>query len=144
LSCYKTLSFTPISISTSAPPLTVDNVMTAVQGEDWRRLGEAFLPWVLTRSEPTDEFMHDAPFDKSYPKLDEIGRQYESDDVRLHTVVKTWMQGGGVDEEPSWRCFIWRLDDNGIAGVADTIRHFAEPVIGTCCFSICVSARILE
>ena len=85
---------------------------------------------MLTRSESADEFMQDAWFDKSYPKLDEIGRQYESDGVRLHAVVKTWVQGGGVDEEPSWRHIIWRLDDQGVTGVADIIRHYAEPVLG--------------
>ena len=106
------------SLSTSAPPLTVDNVLTAVQGVDWRTLGEELFPLQFIGGKV------------SYPTLDKIGEQHLSSDDRLHAVVTTWIQGGGRDKEPSWRSLIWRLDRRNIASVADSIRHFAEPVLG--------------
>ena len=115
------------SLSTSAPPLTVDNVLTAVQGVDWRTLGEKLLP---------SKLIH---WKVSYPTLDKIGEQHLSSDDRLHAVVTTWIQGGGSDEEPSWRSLIWRLDRGNMTSYADSIRHFAEPVLGKSCDSISVS-----
>ena len=112
------------SLSTSAPPLTVDNVLTAVQGVDWRTLGEKLLP---------SKLIH---WKVSYPTLDKIGEQHLSSDDRLHAVVTTWIQGGGSDEEPSWRSLIWRLDRGNMTSYADSIRHFAEPVLGKSCDSI--------
>ena len=106
------------SLSTSAPPLTVDTVLTAVQGGNWRTLGEELLPFEFIRGKC------------SYPTLDKIGEQHLSNDDRLHAVVTTWIQGGGRDEEPSWRSLIWRLDGGNLASIADSIRHFAEPVLG--------------
>ena len=113
------------SLSTSAPPLTVDNVLTAVQGVDWRTLGEKLLAITIR--------IKDGEW--SCPTLDKIGEQHLSSDDRLHTVVTTWIQGGGRDKEPSWRSLIWRLDDSSIAKAADNIRHFAEPVLGKSCDS---------
>ena len=110
-------------LSTSAPPLTVDNVLTAVQGVDWRTLGEALLPYDY-------DWGTKVVF---YRKLDEIEHQNQSDDDRLHAMVKTWVQGSGMDEEPSWRWLIWRLDHRHMTGVADTIRDFVEPVLGKSC-----------
>ena len=104
------MSYTvPLLLSTLAPPLTVDNILTAVQGVAWRNLGEQ-----LFLNKP------------SY--LDEIERQYQSDDERLHALTDHWLQGEGA-EEPSWRALIFNLDwaENRIA---KKIRHFAEPVSG--------------
>jgi len=106
------------SLSTSAPPLTVDTVLTAVQGVNWRRLGERLLP---------------------YEKLDEIKQLYQSDDDRLHAVIECWMQDDGRDKQPSWRRIILALDGAYQTGIADNIRHFAEPVSGKSCDSINVS-----
>ena len=111
------------SLSTSAPPLTVDNVLTAVQGVGWRILGEAILSETFT-------FGDAGKVVTSYPELDRIQQQYKSSDDQLHAVVETYVQGDGVDEEPSWRSLIWRLDGGKLASVADNIRHFAEPVLG--------------
>ena len=111
------------SLSTSAPPLTVDSVLTAVQGVDWRTLGEALFPF-----EPIGGFW-------SYWTLDKIGEQHLSSDDRLHAVVTTWIEGGGRDKEPSWRRLIWTLDRIKMTIYADNIRHFAEPVLGKSCDS---------
>ena len=114
------------SLSTSAPPLTVDNVLTAVQGVDWRTLGKVLVAEVHTDAGITiDDF-----------KLEDIQRQHQSDADRLHAVVKTWNRR---NEEPSWRQLIWDLDWGNMTGVADNIRHFAEPVLGKSCDSISIS-----
>ena len=115
------------SLSTSAPPLTVDNVLTAVQEVDWRTLGEKLLP---------PEFIG---LKLSYHTLDKIGEQHLSSDERLHAVVTTWIQGGGSGKEPPWRRLIWTLDHIKMTSYADNIRHFAEPVLGKSCDSISVS-----
>ena len=97
-------------LSTSAPPLTVDSVLAAVQGVKWRTVGEMLLVFAY--------------------KVDKIGQQYKSDDDRLHAVVTTWLQGDRKDVEPSWRLIIWRLDHANQTKAADKIRDFAEPVLG--------------
>ena len=119
----------PLSLSphTLGPPLTVENILTAVQGVSWRKLGEE-----LFRG---DFNLESHQFD--YPKLDEIERQHQSDDSHLHAVIEYWLQGDGRDEEPSWRSLIRRLDwENETTTVANTIRHFAEPLPGKSCDSI--------
>ena len=73
----------------------------------------------------------------TYPKLDEIVQQHQSDDSRLHAVIECWLQGEGRDEEPSWRELIRRLDGaTETSTAADPIRHFAEPLPGKSCDSI--------
>ena len=109
---------------TSAPPLTVKNIQTAVQGVAWRKFGKRL-------------FYGDYIFRSTYPKLDEIGQQHQSDDSRLRAVIECWLQGEGRDKEPSWRALIWRLDDaTETSATADNIRHFAEPLPGESCDSI--------
>ena len=117
------ISHSSPSLSTSAPPLTVDTVLTAVQGVDWRTLGEELLPHGFTLDDA-------GKFVMSYPELDRIQQQYQSSDDRHHAVVETYVQGDGEDKEPSWRSLIWRLDGGELARVADNMRHFAEPVLG--------------
>ena len=105
------MSYTvPLLLSSLAPPLTVDNILTAVQGVEWRNLGEQL-------------------FCNKLSYLDKIERQYQSDDERLHALIDHWLQGEGEDE-PSWRALIYNLDYAGESRIADTIRHFAEPVSG--------------
>ena len=116
------------SPSTLAPPLTIENILTAVQGVAWRKLGEELIP-------PRDYNHESDQWD--YPKLDEIAQQHQSDDSRLHAVIECWLQGEGRDEEPSWRALIWRLDEaTETSAAADPIRHFAEPLPGESCDSI--------
>ena len=122
--CF-TLSLNPLS--TTAPPLTVENILTAMQGVAWRKLGEGLIEYgdYNTESHQVD-----------YPKLDEIERQHQSDDSRLRAVIECWLQGEGKDEEPSWRALIWRLDRANETRAAADIRHFAEPLPGKSCDSI--------
>ena len=96
----------------------MDTVLTAVQGVNWRTLGEKLLP---------------------SSKVDEIEQLYQSDDDRLRAVIECWIQGDGWDEQPSWRRIIYELDDADETRIADNIRHFAEPVSGKSCDSISVS-----
>jgi len=117
------ISHCPPSLSTSAPPLTVDNVLTAVQRVDWRMLGKELLT--------ISSFIGDS-------KLEEIRGQHQSDADRLHAVVTTWMQSHWC--KPSWRQLIWTLDHIKMAICADKIRHFAEPVLGESCDSISIPA----
>ena len=114
-------------LSTLAPPLTVENIQTAVQGVAWRKLGEGLIGG--------DFNLESAQCD--YPKLDEIAQQHQSDDSRLHAVIECWLQGERRDEEPSWRRIIWVLDGaTETTAAADPIRHFAEPLPGESCDSI--------
>ena len=101
------MSFSPLS--TLALTLTVDNILKAVHGVAWWKLGE--------------ELLHS-------DKLYEIVQQHQSDDSTLRAVMECWLQGDGRDEEPSWRALIRRLDRATETKAADTIRHFAEPLPG--------------
>ena len=73
--------------------------------------------------------------------LDEIEDQYQSDDERLHALIDHWLQGEG-DEEPSWRALIYNLDWAKESRIADTIRHFAEPVSGELSDTITLFKRL--
>ena len=96
-----------------------------MQGVAWRELGKRLTPADYSSFPPT------------YPKLDEIAQQHQSDDSRLRAVVECWLQGEGSDEEPSWRRIIWALDAvTETSAAADNIRHFAEPLPGESCDSI--------
>ena len=121
-------SFAPLPLSPwhfLAPPLTVENILTAVQGVAWRKLGECLIG---------DSEYNLESSQWSYP-LDEI-EEHKSDDSRLHAVIERWVQGEGLDEEPSWRRIIWRLDDaTETSAAAETIRCFAEPLPGKSCDS---------
>ena len=110
------------SLSTLAPPLTVENILTAVQGVAWRKLGEGLFPLTIISGGQM-----------THPKLDEIERQHQSDDDRLRAVIECWLQG---DEEPTWKRIVWTLDGTTETRTADNIRHFAEPLPGKSCDSI--------
>ena len=129
-----TLSQTVPSLSTSAPPLTVENILTAVQGVAWRKLGkELFHGHYNLKSHQFD-----------CPKLDEIERQHQSDDSRFRAVIESWLQGDGKDEEPSWRRIIWALDGvTETRATANTMRHFAEPLPGNHVIPFLYSVQVL-
>ena len=104
-------------LSTLAPPLTLKNILTAVQGVPWRSLGKRIIP-----AEIYDEI---------------VTSQHHSDDDRLCAVVQHFLHSDGMDKEPSWRRIIWALDDETeTRPLANTIRHFAEPLPGESCDSI--------
>jgi len=98
--------------STSAPPLTVENVfkhMYVQEVRNWRTVGK----WLLGYNET---------------KLKAIDREYSSSEDRMRAVVQQWLQGGGLP--PSWRWLVWVLDRAGDIQVADPIRGFTEPPQG--------------
>ena len=102
-----------IPVSTSAPPLTVEQVLKHLQGvKNWRNVGEGLLGSLLGST-----------------KLDAIEREYTVDEDRLQAVVQQWLEGGGLTQ-PSWRSLVWSLDHAGNIIVADPIRGFAEPPQG--------------
>ena len=119
-------------LSTLAHPLTAKNILTAVQGVAWKKLGKELFPLTISGGQ------------WGYPKLDEIERQHQSDDSRLCAVIECWLQGDGRDKEPSWRRIILALDSaTKTTTVADTIRHFAEPLPGKSCDSVLYSVYVL-
>ena len=105
-------------LSTSGPALTVENILTAVQGVPWTTLGRRIIP---------SDTYH------------EIKQQCLSNDSSLRSVIEHYLQGESVDKEPSWRRIILALDredETRATAAADTIRHFAEPLPGKSCDSI--------
>ena len=97
--------------STSAPPLTVENVLKYTQEvKNWRRVGEGLL------------------YSWNHTKLKVIERKYSSSEDRMRAVVQQWLQGGGFPR--SWRALVWALDYAGDVEVADLIRGFTEPPSG--------------
>ena len=96
--------------STSAPLLTVDNVLVQIQEvKNWREVGERLLGYGST-------------------KLEAIEREYRSSEHRMRAVVQQWLEGG--HHPPSWRWLVWALDLAGDIQVADPIRGFTEPPSG--------------
>ena len=100
-----------VAPSTSAPPLTVENVLKYTQEvKNWKKVGFWLLP-----GDPTEQ-------------LDAIEREYSYNKDRLRAVVQQWLQGGGPTR--SWRWLVQALDYAGDMKVADPIRKFAEPPQG--------------
>ena len=96
--------------STSAPPLTVENVFKYTQEvKDWRTVGR-LLPGL------------------NAAKVQAIEREYSSIEDRVRAVVQQWLEGGGLQQ--SWRWLVWALDHAGDIQVADHIRGFTEPPRG--------------
>ena len=100
-----------IPISTSAPPLTVGNVLKNLHG---LKNGWEVGKWLLGYSES---------------KVGAIQRKYNSNEKRLKAAVKQWLEGGGRSRQ-SWRLLVWSLDQAGDIVVADPIRGFTEPPPG--------------
>ena len=115
-----------------------------MRGVAWRKLGEK----LLYNLEPHQWFAWgglgggDSP--PTYPKLDEIETQYQSDDSRLSAVIECWLRGEGRDE-PSWRKIIWALDKaNENRATPVNIRHFAEPLPGIFCHVTSLSCTVYK
>ncbi len=97
--------------SPSAPPLTVDSVLSAVQGvRNWLGYGE--VAYCLVGEE----------------KRDKLREKHEHDqDGGARAVVESWLK---TDAHPSWRRLILALDWANETGVADALLPFAEPLRG--------------
>ena len=101
-----------ISPSTSAPPLTVENVLKYLpvqEVKNWRTVGRLLL-------------------DYNEAKVQAIEREYSSNEDRMRAAVQQWLEGGG--RPPSWRRLAWSLDCAGDIEAADLIRGFTEPLSG--------------
>ena len=64
-------------------------------------------------------------------ELDNIQRQYDSDEDCLKAVVERFLKDGGWFNHPSWRAVIWCLYKANEFQLAEQIRSYAEPVQGT-------------
>ena len=96
--------------SASAPPLTVDTVVRALDGvRDWKEFGRMLF----------------GIFDWDH-KLETIKQQHSSDENYLHGVVEEWFK----TDQPSWRQIIFALDRIDETKLADRIRGYAEPPPG--------------
>ena len=92
---------------TTAPKLTVDGALRVVEGvRDWRYLGR---------------FLHIPE-----SRLDEINQLSPSENKKA--LVTYWMEN---DPFPSWRRLLWALDVMVEKAIADSIRHYAEPLTGS-------------
>ena len=103
-----------IAPSTSAPPLTVENVfkyLPVQEIKNWRKVGL----WLLLG-------------DIDNTKVQAIEREYSSNEDRMRAAVQQWLEGGG--RPPSWRRLAWSLDCAGDIEAADLIRGFTEPLSG--------------
>ena len=96
--------------STSAPPLTVENVLQYLpEVKNWKEVGEVLLS------------LNEA-------KVQAIEKEYSSSEGRMRAVVQQWLEGGGLSL--SWRWLVSALDFAGDIQVADPIRGFTEPPPG--------------
>ena len=87
--------------------LTVENIRRAVQGLEWRRLGDVlFLP---------------------VSKLDEIGKEYATDQQCEAAVIQYWILH---DPLASWRRLTDQLYREDEHDRANRICHYAEELTG--------------
>ena len=99
--------------STSAPPLTVENVfkhLNVQEVKSWRMVGVELLGY------------------HNEAKVQAIERKYSSKDDRMRAVVQQWLESARLPR--SWRWLLWALDRAGDIQVADPIRGFTEPPSG--------------
>ena len=103
----------------------MDEVLKAVKGVNWRRLGKELIgEW---KSKELIGEWEDDPFALSYvgseyTNLDRIHDEHESDEARLRTVVEQFLS-----RRPSWRRVIWALYCADEIDKAQQIRSYAEP-----------------
>ena len=64
-------------------------------------------------------------------ELDNIQRQYVSDEDRLKAVVERFLKDVSHFQQPSWRAVIRSLYRANEFQLAEQIRSYAEPVQGT-------------
>ena len=87
--------------------LTVNNIIEAIQGLDWRKFGRTL-------------YIPDS-------KLDEISQEYVTDKQRETAVVRYWLLR---DPLASWRRIIHELYLDDEEEQADRIHHYAEELTG--------------
>ena len=96
--CGLMFSFTVLL--SPAPPLTLENILKAVEGvKDMEKLAHKLNGGYVV-------------------------------DSSIKDVVEEFVEGRGHYKRPSWRAVIIALDEAGETCLADQIRHNAEPVQG--------------
>ena len=106
-----------------APPLSVDEVLKAVKGVNWRRLGEELI----------GEELEGLGVDDAYTNLDRIRDTHDSDEARLRAVVEEFLTGtDGISWRcpPTWRKVIWALYCAEDINKAQHFRSYAAPLQG--------------
>ena len=98
-----------------APPLSVDEVLKAVKGVNWRSLGKELIGEKMEEVYPL-----------GYTNLDRIYDEHESDEAQLRAVVEKFFSWGS----PTWRDMIWALYCANEIDKAQQIRSYAEPLEG--------------
>ena len=95
----------------------MDEVLKAVNGVNWRRLGEELI------GEEEEDYIGVS----DYINLDRIHDEHESDEARLRAVVEEFLT---VHWRQSWRRVIWTLYRADEIDKAQQIRSYAEPQQG--------------
>ena len=101
-----------------APLLSVDEVLQAVEGVNWRRLGRELLEAGVGRRRAHGH---------GPSKLDRICYEHESDAARLRAVVEEFLT---KTDSPSWRRVIWALYCADEVDKAQQIRSYPESLQG--------------
>ena len=124
-------------LSIVAPPLTVDEVLKAVSGVNWRKLGKELIGETVELSYRISR--HDPP---QCTNLDRIHDEHESDVAHLRAVVEEFLCNTGISRSyrrtqktPSWKRWkrvIWALYIIDEIDKAQQIRSYAEPLRGIC------------
>ena len=123
-----------------APPLTVDEVLKAVSGVNWRRLGKELLGENKIISVGRGIRGFGDRFSQR-TNLDIIHDEHDSDEARLRAVVEEFLPKQRIlrrrilDPQPrrksaSWNSVIWALYCIDEIGKAQQIRSYAEPKKG--------------
>ena len=104
----------------AAPPLSVDEVLQAVKGVNWRTLGEE----LVGEEEEVGEGFY-------ISRLDRIHDAHESDEARLRAVVEEFLtETDTFRSGPSWRRVIRALYHADEIDKAQQISSYAEPLQG--------------
>ena len=103
----------------AAPPLSMDEVLHAVKGVNWRRLGKEL------------NIVEYVNFQTKRTTLDGIHDAHESDEARLRAVVEEFLTRTDTRRgRPSWRRVIWSLYCIHEIDKAQQISSYAEPLQG--------------
>ena len=110
-------------LSIVAPPLTMDEMLKAVSGVNWRKLGKELieLSYRINRRDPPRT------------NLDRIHDEHKSDVARLRAVVEKFVsirEFASIPSTPPWKSVIWALYRIDEIDKAQQIRSYAEPLRG--------------
>ena len=113
-----------------APPLSIDTLLPLLKEvKCWRTLAKK----LIETNDDSDGFFS-FTFEDS-ENLDDLQRQYGSDEECLKYVIEKYLQGkGGLYEQPSWRSVTQSLYEANEFKLASRVKSYGEPVQGVCIF----------